>query len=158
MEAEAPQTNDITRLMGDEYVERILSTTHRNPMTAQDLSRVCGIPIAVAYRRIGNLKRTGLLKCVAQEEVPRARGKKVSYYQCAVRTLKVTFVEGRFLTELELLPEEDMIRQPRPSARILNSFLTERKSEEKSNHDVKYAQPDISKNPEDGPSRHFRRL
>ncbi len=124
MESQSPQEDDITRLIGDEYVERILTVTHRNPMTTQDLSKTCGIPIAVAYRRVNNLERLGLLRCVAREEVPRTRGKKVGYYQCAVRALKVTFVDGRFLTELELLPEEDMIDRPRPSVRILNSILT----------------------------------
>ncbi len=84
-------------------------------MTTQDLSRVCGIPIAVAYRRVGNLERNGLLRCVAQVEVPRGRGKKVSYYQCAVRAMKVIFVEGEFHTELEFLPEEDMIKPTKPS-------------------------------------------
>ena len=119
MESEAPQEKDITKLIGDEYSERILSTTHRNPMTTQDLSRICGIPIAVAYRRVGYLERIGLLKCVGQEEV--SRGKKVSYYQCAVRALKVTFAEGQFNTELELLPEEDMIKRPELSAKNAKS-------------------------------------
>ena len=137
MECEEPQEKDITRLIGDEYVERILSITHKNPMTTKDLSKICGIPIAVAYRRVNNLERTGLLKCVAQEEVPRTRGKRVSYYQCAVRALKVSFVDGRFLTELELLPEEEMIKRPIPSARILNSFLTGSRLDSKSNQNGK---------------------
>jgi len=135
MESEEPQEKDITRLIGDEYVERILSITHKNPMTTRDLSRICGIPIAVAYRRVNNLERTGLLKCVAQEEVP--RGKRVSYYQCAVRAMKVSFVDGRFLTELELLPEEEMIRRPIPSARILNSFLKGSRLDSKSGQNAK---------------------
>lgn len=93
--------------MADEYAARILSTTHRRPMSVQRISKLCGIPIAVAYRRVGRMEDVGLLKCVRQEEV--FRGKKVKYYQCAVRVLRLAFVEGRFDVEIEWLPEEELM-------------------------------------------------
>jgi len=110
MEGPTPQEEAISRLMADEYAGRILSTTYRSPMSVQNISKVCGIPIAVAYRRVSKMEDVGLLKCVRQEEV--FRGKKVRYYQCAVRVLRLIFMEGRFRIEVEWLPDEELLMQP----------------------------------------------
>lgn len=110
MEGTNPQEEAISRLMADEYAGKILSTTHRSPMSVQNISRVCGIPIAVAYRRVSKMEGIGLLKCVRQEEV--FRGKKVRYYQCAVKVLRLIFMEGYFRIEVEWLPEDEFIVQP----------------------------------------------
>lgn len=112
MEDTTNREDAISKLMADEYAGRILSTTHKRPLSVQYLSKICGIPIAVAYRRVGRMEEVGLLKCVRQEEV--FRGKKVKYYQCAVRVLKFIFVEGRFGIEVEWLPEEEFLVIPEP--------------------------------------------
>jgi predicted transcriptional regulator len=110
MEGATPQEESISRLIADEYAGRILSATHMSPMSVQNISRVCGIPIAVAYRRVSKMENVGLLRCVRQEEV--FRGKKVKYYQCAVRVIRLIFMDGHFKIEVEWLPEEELIMQP----------------------------------------------
>jgi predicted transcriptional regulator len=103
MEGATPQEEVIFRLMADGYVDRILSTTYMSPTSVKDISKICEIPIAVAYRRVSKMEKVGLLKCVRQEEV--YRGNKVKYYQCAVRGLRLIFVDRHFKIEVEWLPD-----------------------------------------------------
>ncbi len=97
---------ELSRLIADEYASRILRVTFDRPMSVQQISRICGIPIAVTYRRVGRMEETGLLKCVGQEEV--YRGKKVNYYRCAVKVAKVTFANGSFSVEVDWMPDSDL--------------------------------------------------
>ena len=99
----------ISRLIADDYASRILRATYQHPMSVQDLSRKCDIPIAVAYRRINEMEETGLVRCVRQEEV--YRGKKVKFYSCAVRLVKYSFEQGDFSIEVDWLPEEELLSQ-----------------------------------------------
>ncbi len=107
MEENISRDEDLSRLISDEYAGKILTATFKHPMSVQQLSRSCGIPIAVAYRRVARMEEFGLVKCVGYEEV--YRGKKVSYYQCAVSVAKVTFTNGRFNVEVDYLPETEMV-------------------------------------------------
>ena len=82
MDEQFSSDEELSRLIADEYAGKILSATFKNAMSVQQISRCCQIPIAVAYRRVAKMEDLNLLKCVGYEEV--YRGKKVSYYQCAV--------------------------------------------------------------------------
>jgi hypothetical protein len=105
MEGNELRDEELSRLISDEYAGKILVATFKNPMSVQQISRECAIPIAVAYRRVGKMEERGLVKCVGYEEV--YRGKKVSYYQCAVNMAKVTFADGRFNLEINFMPESE---------------------------------------------------
>ena len=96
----------ISRLITDDYVARILRATYKKPMSVQELSRKCDIPIAVAYRRVGEMERLRLVQCVRQEEV--YRGKKVKFFSCAVKIVKYSFVKGDFSMEVDWFPEEEL--------------------------------------------------
>jgi len=109
MEAEVNTENTVVRLVADEYASKILRTTYGQALSVQQISKQCSIPIAVAYRRVGILEKAGLLRCVRQEEV--FRGKKVRYFQCAVKMVKVVFCDGQFLVEVAWLPEEELFGQ-----------------------------------------------
>lgn len=106
MDERTATEGEISHLLADEYGGRILRATYERPLTVQQISKVCDIPIAVAYRRVGKMEEVGLLRCVGQEEV--YRGKKVSYYQCAVRLIRFTFYKGEISMEVDWLPEEEM--------------------------------------------------
>jgi predicted transcriptional regulator len=95
---------NVSNLLADEYVGRILSATYNKPMSVQQISYKCNIPIAVAYRRISKMEDSGLIKCVGEDEV--YRGKKVRYYQCAIKRAQFTFDDGRFSFELDWLSED----------------------------------------------------
>jgi len=107
MDGNVSHDEELSRLISDEYASKILSATFRHPMSVQQISRSCVIPIAVAYRRIAKLEELGLVKCVGYEEV--YRGKKVSYYQCTVSVAKVTFANGKFMVEIDFLPDSEMV-------------------------------------------------
>lgn len=85
--------------MADDYAGKIMSATYGKAMSIQELSRLCEIPIAVAYRRVGKMEKIGLVKCVREEEA--YRGKKVRYYMCAVDTLQLSFERGRFTVQVQ---------------------------------------------------------
>lgn len=108
MDGNISRDEELSRLIADEYAGKILTATFKNPMSVQQVSRHCSIPIAVAYRRVAKMEELGLLKCVGYEEV--YRGKKVSYYQCAVNVAKVTFSSGKFNVEIDFVPESEMAR------------------------------------------------
>jgi DNA-binding HxlR family transcriptional regulator len=109
MDGNIEHEEELSRLIADEYAGKILSATYKKPMSVQQISRSCNIPIAVAYRRVAKMEETGLLRCVGYEEV--YRGKKVSYYQCAVHVAKVTFSDGKFIVEVDWLPETDLVHK-----------------------------------------------
>lgn len=106
MDGNISRDEEMSRLIADEYAGKILSATYKNPMSVQQISSKCGIPIAVAYRRVAKMEEFGLVRCVGYEEV--YRGKKVSYYQCAVNVAKVTFAGGKFNLEVDFIPDSEM--------------------------------------------------
>ncbi len=114
MDGSGSREEELSRLIADDYAGKILTATYKNPMSVQQISRTCSIPIAVAYRRVAKMEEFSLIRCVGYEEV--YRGKKVSYYQCAVNVAKVTFSAGRFNVEVDPLPESEMEHVGEPSA------------------------------------------
>ncbi|MGD1061465.1 MAG: helix-turn-helix domain-containing protein [Methanomassiliicoccales archaeon] len=90
------------RLLADEYAERILSATFVEPKSIQQISRLCDIPIAVAYRRVATMEELCLIRCVREDES--YRGKKVKLYSCAVRSLQLAFSEGEMSAVYDPLP------------------------------------------------------
>jgi predicted transcriptional regulator len=85
--------------MADDYAGKIMSATYGKAMSIQEISRICEIPIAVAYRRVGKMEKIGLVKCVREEEA--YRGKKVRFYMCAVDILQLIFERGRFTVQVQ---------------------------------------------------------
>jgi hypothetical protein len=90
---------EMSRLMADDYAGKIMSATYGKAMSIQEISRICEIPIAVAYRRVGRMEEVGLVKCVREEEA--YRGKKVRFYMCAVDSLQLCFEKGHFTVQVQ---------------------------------------------------------
>jgi predicted transcriptional regulator len=99
MESGIHREQEMTRLMADDYAGKIMSVTYQRPMSIQQISQKCAIPIAVAYRRVGRMEELGLVRCEREEEA--YRGKKVRFYMCAVDILQLTFNKGRFTVSSE---------------------------------------------------------
>ncbi len=114
MDGSDMRDEELSKLIADDYAGKILTATYKNPMSVQQISRTCNIPIAVAYRRVAKMEEHNLIKCVGYEEV--YRGKKVSYYQCAVNVARVTFSGGRFNVEVDPLPESELVHVGEQSA------------------------------------------
>lgn len=105
MDERTVMEENISRLLADEYGGRILTSTYDRSLTVQQISKLCDIPIAVAYRRVGKMEEVGLLRCVGEEEV--YRGKKVKLYSCGVKLIKFTFHEGDISMEVDWLADDD---------------------------------------------------
>lgn len=95
------QQRELFRLIADDYVARILSATYNGPLTIQQISYRCGIPIAMAYRRVAQLEESGLLKCAKEEEG--RRGRRIKYFSCAVRAVNLSFQDGAFSLHIDPL-------------------------------------------------------
>jgi predicted ArsR family transcriptional regulator len=84
----------VSRLLADDYSQKILAQTYDTPMSAQRLSRVCRIPIAACYRRIHELETVGLIGIEDEMEV--YKGRRVRMYKCRLRSAVIRFTNGRF--------------------------------------------------------------
>ena len=97
------RTKEVSRLLADDYSQKILVNTYSTPMSAQKLSRICGIPIAACYRRIHELEQAGLISVDREKEV--YKGRKVRLYKCLLRTATIKFMNGRFVVRYDCEPE-----------------------------------------------------
>lgn len=96
---------DVSRLLADDYSQKILANTYASPMSAQRLSRICQIPIAACYRRIHELEKAGLLGVDREKEV--YKGRKVRLYKCRLRSATIKFWNGRFAMKYDTEPENN---------------------------------------------------
>lgn len=91
---------EITNLVTDKYVSKILLAVHKKPKCAQDISKKCAIPIAACYRRINALERLGFLRCT--ESRLNIRGKRVKFYLSQIQQMHLFLENGRFNMKIKL--------------------------------------------------------
>ncbi len=92
----------VSRLIADDYSQKILAYTYSSAMSAQRLSRICRIPIAACYRRIHELEEAGLLTVDREKEV--YKGRKVRLYKCKLKSAVLRFSNGRFVVKFDVWP------------------------------------------------------
>jgi predicted transcriptional regulator len=63
-----PAAFDLAELVFDPDSSRILALTQTNPRGVRELSRTLGIPQVKCYRRINEMKRTGLLESTGKSK------------------------------------------------------------------------------------------
>lgn len=83
----------VSQTVMDEYSARILLGTAEHAVSALDLSRRFGIPIAACYRRIRQLERMGLVYC--ERALPSRNGKGLQLFRSRLRSLRVVLEEGK---------------------------------------------------------------
>ena len=96
----------ISRLLTDEYAERILVATHDYAKSVQELSDKNDIPIAACYRKVHELEEAGLLQCA--EIVTTPKGKTMKLYRSQLRTATLTYEDGTFKVRLEFTYDRDI--------------------------------------------------
>jgi predicted ArsR family transcriptional regulator len=108
------RSKEVSRLLADDYSQKILVSTYASPMSAQKLSRICQIPIAACYRRIHELEQAGLLGVDREKEV--YKGRKVRLYKCKLRSATIRFNNGKFNVRFDTEPENgnDVVEIPIP--------------------------------------------
>jgi len=97
------RSKEVSRLLADDYSQKILINTYAVPMSAQRLSKICQIPIAACYRRIHELEQAGLIAVDREKEV--YKGRKVRLYRCKLRSATIKFLNGKFAVKYDCEPE-----------------------------------------------------
>ena len=90
----------ITNLITDRYVSKILLAIYKKPKCAQELSKICDIPIAATYRKINELEKHGFIRCT--ESRLNIRGKRVKYYLSQIQQAHLFLENGRFKMKIKL--------------------------------------------------------
>src|SRR2546426_11020133 len=91
---------DISRLLTDEYAERILVATQKSPRSVQEISDKYDIPIAACYRKIRTLEEVGLIQCV--DRILTQKGKRKNLYTSCLRNAYIFFENGRLRARFQL--------------------------------------------------------
>lgn len=104
------KSKEVSKLLADDYSQKILAITYTSPMSAQRLSKVCRIPIAACYRRIHELEQAGLITIDREKEV--YKGRKVRLYKCMLKSASIRFHNGRFVTRYDTWPENGGSAEP----------------------------------------------
>ncbi len=96
----------ISRLLTDEYAERILVATHDHARSVQDVSDKNDIPIAACYRKVHELEEVGLLQC--EKIVTTPKGKTMKLYRSQLKNATLNYEGGIFKVRLEFTYERDI--------------------------------------------------
>jgi len=97
---------DISRLLTDEYAERILVATQNDPRSVQEISDRYNIPIAACYRKIHELEEAGFLKVA--EIVTTPKGKTMKMYRSLLKSAVLVYEAGAFRVKFEFDYEKDI--------------------------------------------------
>ena len=96
----------ISRLLTDDYAERILVATYFYPRSVQEISDKYDIPIAACYRKMHDLEDAGLIE--VEKIVTTSKGKNMKLYKSQLKSACIMFQEGHFRIRLEFNHDEDI--------------------------------------------------
>ena len=91
---------EASQLITDKYTVKILVGTTKKPKSAIELSEKFGIPIAACYRKIRDMEKVGLLRCVERRLT--RKGKRVSMYISQLKTAYLFFENGNLRMRFHL--------------------------------------------------------
>jgi len=78
---------NILKRLADEYSRRILQLTMQKHKTAERISSELGVPLSTVYRKIKELKETGLL--IVEKSVVTKDGKVCDLYRSTIKGVKI---------------------------------------------------------------------
>src|SRR5207249_12078198 len=90
-ESRQKQEKDVSRLLTDEYAERILVATQSTSRSVQEISDKYDIPIAACYRKIHELEEAGFLHIAVTETTP--KGKTMKLYRSLLKSAQLVYQE-----------------------------------------------------------------
>src|SRR5438132_11099588 len=96
---------DVSRLLTDEYAERILVATQSISRSVQEISDKYDIPIAACYRKIHELEEAGLLHVA--ESVTTPKGKRMKLYPSRLRTAQPLYQKAILQVKFEFAVDKD---------------------------------------------------
>ena len=100
----------LSQTVMDEYSARILMGTFEQSVSALELSRRFGIPIAACYRRIKELEGLGLVYC--ERELPSRNGKGLQLFRSRLRSVRITLEDGNLRARVEIGPSAVLAATP----------------------------------------------
>jgi hypothetical protein len=93
---------ELSQSVMDEYSVRILMGTSERSVSALELSRRFGIPIAACYRRIKELEGLGLVFC--ERELPSRNGKGLQLFRSRLKSMRISLEDGNLRARVEFSP------------------------------------------------------
>ena len=97
---------DVSRLLTDEYAERILVATQSISRSVQEISDKYDIPIAACYRKIHELEEAGFLNVA--EIVTTPKGKTMKLYQSQLKSAVLMYQDGVFKVKFDFNGEREL--------------------------------------------------
>ncbi|HYY47476.1 MAG TPA: helix-turn-helix domain-containing protein [Thermoplasmata archaeon] len=97
---------DVSRLLTDEYAERILVATQSTSRSVQEISDKYDIPIAACYRKIHELEEAGFLNVA--EIVTTPKGKTMKLYRSLLKSAQLVYEGGIFRVKFEFDVDKDI--------------------------------------------------
>src|SRR5438046_9260435 len=91
---------DVSRLLTDEYAERILVATQNTSRSVQEISDKYDIPIAACYRKIHELEEAGLMHCAQRIITP--KGKTKNLYTSRLQSAYIVYENGKLHASFQL--------------------------------------------------------
>jgi len=92
----------LSQTVMDGYSARILMGTFTRAVSALELSRQFGIPIAACYRRIKELEGLGLMYC--ERELPSRNGKGLQLFRSRLKSVRISLEDGNLHARVEVGP------------------------------------------------------
>src|SRR5437660_11835252 len=92
----------LSQTVMDEYSARILMGTFERPVSALELSRRFGLPIAACYRRIKELVELGLLYC--EQDLPSRNAIGLQLLRSRLQPRRITLADGNLRARVEAGP------------------------------------------------------
>lgn len=89
---------DFIGLIDDEHVRSILVATSAEPLSAGELSDLCGVSVSSIYRRVEELEEADLVR---EQTRPRADGHHESVYTATLDRFELIIQDGEFDWTLE---------------------------------------------------------
>ncbi|VVB92531.1 Uncharacterised protein [uncultured archaeon] len=99
---DAQSTNgvgDFLEILGNKYIDEILSLTSIKECSALELSKELNIPLATVYRKLKLLENSELVENV--KTIINLSGNEEKYYRCLVNEATVSFNDGKFSIDLK---------------------------------------------------------
>jgi predicted transcriptional regulator len=93
--------------LADPESQRILITVVAKPKTTAEIEKVVGLPQSTVYRKISELKGSGLL--MIERYAIRPDGRREAVYACPFAELRFKAVDGE--TELEVIQTEESLER-----------------------------------------------
>ncbi len=95
----ADGVSEFLELLGNKYIDEILSLTSMKECSALELSKELNIPLATVYRKLKLLENSEMIENV--KTTINLSGNEEKYYRCLVNEATVSFHDGKFSIDLK---------------------------------------------------------